>query len=60
MVVGEGELVTGLLLCGISFIIRSNMGLCISVYMSFLCNVCALRLYVCGSVPTINKTPIRT
>jgi hypothetical protein len=41
--------VSDLLLCGICFMIRSNMGLCIPMYVSFICNFCALRLY--ESVP---------
>jgi hypothetical protein len=42
--VGEGELVSDLLLYGIYFMIRSNMGLCTSAYVSSICNFCALRL----------------
>jgi hypothetical protein len=41
--VGEGELVSDLLLCGMCFMIRFNMGLSVSVYVSFICNFCALR-----------------
>jgi hypothetical protein len=33
VVVGEGELVSDLLLCEICFMIRSNMCLCISLYV---------------------------
>jgi hypothetical protein len=33
---GESELVSDLLLCWVCFMIRSNMGLCMSVYMSFI------------------------
>jgi hypothetical protein len=40
--VGEGGFMSGLLLCGIFFIIRSNMGLCVS----FICSFCIPRLYV--------------
>jgi hypothetical protein len=44
VVIGEeGELVSNLL-CRIYIItFMSNMGLCISVYMSFICNICASR-----------------
>jgi hypothetical protein len=48
-VLGEGELVSDILLCGICFMIRLNMGLCVSMYVSFICNFCALRL--CKSIP---------
>jgi hypothetical protein len=41
--VGVGVLVSGLLLRAIFFRIRLNMGLCMSVYVSFICNLCALR-----------------
>jgi hypothetical protein len=37
-------LVSGLLFFGIRFMIRLNMGLCLSVYVSFICNFCALTL----------------
>jgi hypothetical protein len=43
-VVGECVLVSGLLLCGVCFMIRLNMGLYMSVYVSFIGNFCALRL----------------
>jgi hypothetical protein len=33
---GEGELVSDLLLCWICFMIRSKMGLCISVHVLFI------------------------
>jgi hypothetical protein len=36
--VGGCVFVSGLLLCGICFMIRLNMGLCMSVYVSFICN----------------------
>jgi hypothetical protein len=42
--VGEGGLMTDLLLCEICFMIRPNMGLCVPVYVSFIRNFCALRL----------------
>jgi hypothetical protein len=42
--VEEGEFVSDVSLCGICFMIRLNMGLCISVYVSFNCSFCALRL----------------
>jgi hypothetical protein len=38
--------VNGSLLCGICFRIRLNMGLCLSVYISFICNFCELKLYM--------------
>jgi hypothetical protein len=41
--------VRDLLLCEIYFMIRSNMWLCISMYVSFICNFRVLRLY--ESVP---------
>jgi hypothetical protein len=31
--------INDLLLCGIRFMIRSNMGLCISMYVAFICNL---------------------
>jgi hypothetical protein len=46
VVVVEGGLVSGLLLCGICFMIRLNMGLCVPVFVPFICSFCALRLCV--------------
>jgi hypothetical protein len=43
-VVGEGGLVSRLLLCGICFMIRLNMGLCISVLRFALISSSHLRL----------------
>jgi hypothetical protein len=37
---------SGLLVCGKCFIIRSNMGLCVSVCVSFIGGFCVLRLYM--------------
>jgi hypothetical protein len=39
--VGGGECV--MILCGTWFMIGPNMGLCISIYTTFICNFCALR-----------------
>jgi hypothetical protein len=36
--VGEGKLVSDSLLCGVCFMIRSDMGLCIFMYVSLICN----------------------
>jgi hypothetical protein len=41
---GGSVLIGGLLLCGIGFWIRLSMGLCMSVYVSFICSFCVLRL----------------
>jgi hypothetical protein len=56
-------LVCGLLLCGICFIIKSNMGLCIilrlciSVYMSFVCSFCLVRLRMWKRSHIFNRGP---
>jgi hypothetical protein len=42
--VEEGGLVSDLLLCRMCLMIRLNMGLCISVYVLFICNFCELSL----------------
>jgi hypothetical protein len=44
VVVGEGGLVSALLLCPICFMIRLNMGLSMSMCDIFICSFCALRL----------------
>jgi hypothetical protein len=42
--VGEGGLVSGLLLCRVCFKIILNTGLCVSVCVSYICSFCTLRL----------------
>jgi hypothetical protein len=48
--VGEGVFVSGLLLCGICFMVRLNLGLCLCMYRSLV--ILVNRDSVCRSVRT--------
>jgi hypothetical protein len=47
----------GLLLCWICFIIRSNMGLYVSVCVSFICSFCVLGICMWKRSDVFSKEP---
>jgi hypothetical protein len=42
---------------GYVFIIWSNMGLCVSVRVSFICNLCLLKLYMWNHSSVFSNCP---
>jgi hypothetical protein len=57
VVLGEGELVSDVLLSGIYFMIRSNMALCVSVCVSLICNFYSLKLCMRDRSHVFNMGP---
>jgi hypothetical protein len=57
---GNGEGTRDVLVCVfccVVFMFKSNVGLCVSVYVSFVCSFCLLRLCVWKRSRVFNRGP---